>query len=259
MNKTLKYISLGICGALLAVCIVCSFIAGKSHRHSLVCERLVVEVLDSLENRFVTGSDIKMVLDRTYGQYIGLPADSLDLVKIEDIVGRRSAVHDSEAYFTKDGTLHIEITQRKPVVRFQKKDGGFYADADGYIFPLQSAFASHVQIIDGHIPLAANSGYKGEVTEPYEKQWLERIMKLVNFLEVESEWRDKIVQIHVSENSELILVPREGKEKFIFGQPDRLEEKFERIRKYYTAVVPEKGSGKYRTVDVRFNGQIICR
>ena len=84
-------------------------------------------------------------------------------------------------------------------------------------------------------------------------------MNLVNFLETKGEWRDKIVQIHVTESSDLILIPRIGNERFIFGQPDALEEKFERIRKYYTAIVPEKGSDKYRTVDIRYNGQIICR
>lgn len=259
MSKTLRHISLSICGAVMAACLIISYIAGRSQRNALTCERLKVTVLDSLENRFVSDKDIRTILDKTYGQYIGIPADSIDLVAIEDIVRRRSAVLESQAYITKDGTLHIDITQRKPIVRFQKNDGGFYADAQGYIFPLQSSFASHVQIIDGHVPLAANSGYKGELTDPAQKEWLEKIMNLVNFLEGRSEWRDMFVQIHVSENSELVLIPRQGKEKFLFGQPDRLEDKFEKIRKYYTAVVPEKGSEKYKVVDVRFKGQIICR
>ena len=55
------------------------------------------------------------------------------------------------------------------------------------------------------------------------------------------------------------MIPRTGKERFIFGQPDRFDEKFDRMKKYYTAVVPEKGSDKYKEVDLRFKGQIICR
>ena len=68
-----------------------------------------------------------------------------------------------------------------------------------------------------------------------------------------------IVQIHVTESSDLILIPREGNERFLFGQPDNFKAKFERMKKYYTAVVPEKGADKYRQVDVRYKGQIICR
>lgn len=259
MNKTLKYILLGLCGAVLAACIVCAYMAGHTFRKSCRCERLQVRVLDSLENHFVSESDIKTVLDKTFGQYIGIAADSLDLVRIEEVVNRKSAVFDSEAYLTNDGTLHIDITQRRPVVRFQKSDGGFYADADGYIFPLQSSFSSHVQIIDGHIPLAANSGYKGEISNPEEKEWFEKIMTLVNYMEERSEWKDKIVQIHVRADRNLILIPRIGRERFVFGHPDEVEEKFERMKKYYTAVVPEKGSDKYKEVDLRYRGQIICR
>ena len=259
MNKPLKYILLSICGGIIACCIVCSYIAGSKLRRSCTCNRIEVTVLDSLHNQFVTAADIKTVLDKTYGTYIGVKTDSLDLVKIEEIVDRRSAVLKSEVYVTLDGTLHIDITQRRPVARFQKKDGGFYADNEGYIFPLQSTFASHVQIIDGHIPLAANSGYKGEITDPVEKEWIEKVMRLVNFINSSSEWRNVIVQTHVLQNSDLILIPREGKEKFIFGQPEDIEEKFERMKKYYTAIVPEKGSDRYKVVDLRFKGQIVCR
>ena len=259
MNKPLKYTLLSICGGILALCIVCSYISGNRLRRDCVCKRLEVKVLDSLQYQFVTAADIRKVLDKTYGEYIGVKADSLDLVKIEDIVDRRSAVLKSEAYMTIDGTLHIDITQRKPAARFQKEDGGFYADHDGYIFPLQNSFASHVQIIDGHIPLAANSGYKGDITDPAEKAWLEKIMGLVNYIDGNSEWKNMIVQIHVTESSDLILIPREGNERFLFGQPDNFKAKFERMKKYYTAVVPEKGADKYRQVDVRYKGQIICR
>ena len=259
MNKPLKYILLSICGGIIAFCIVCSYLAGLKLRSECTCKKIEINVLDSLHNQFVSTADIKTLLDKAYGPYIGVKTDSLDLVKIEDIVDRRSAVLKSQVYVTVDGTLHIDITQRRPVVRFQKKDGGFYADKDGYIFPLQSSFSSYVQIIDGHIPLAANSGYKGELTDPAEKEWLNKIMSLVNYIEGQDEWRNLVVQIHVTESGNLILIPREGNERFIFGQPDMFEEKFNRLKKYYTAVIPEKGSGKYREVDLRYKGQIICR
>ena len=84
-------------------------------------------------------------------------------------------------------------------------------------------------------------------------------MNVVNYMEGSKVWRGKIVQIHVQENGELILVPREGNEKFLFGQPLSLEEKFGKMEKYYTTIVPEKGSDRYRTVDVRFADQIVCK
>ena len=259
MNKTLRYILLATGAAVLAVCICCSFMAGRQLRSTYSCQGVEITIKDSLENSFVSAADVKTYLDREYGICNGIPLDSLDLIRIESIVDGRSAVKKSQAYVTRDGILHIDVTQRKPVVRFQKAGGGFYADKEGYIFPLQKSYASHVQVIDGNIPLAANSGYKGELQNDREKKWFKDMMELINFMEDSRTWKDKIVQIHVDGNSNLILIPREGNEHINFGQPDNIEDKFAKLEKYYTTVIPAHGSGKYTRVDLRYRGQIVCR
>ena len=259
MKKILKYVLIGICGAMLAALLAVSFLAGKEARKGLVCKGLEIAIIDSLENSFVTKADIRKYLDREYGRYMGESLDSIDLVKIEKIIDGRSAVKKSQAFVTKDSILRIEVTQRKPVVRFQKKDGGFYADTEGYIFPLQASYASHVQIIDGDIPLAANSGYKGAIENAREREWFKDVMNVVNFIEGSKVWKDKIVQISVSEGGELSMVPRKGQEIFIFGQPDNIKEKFRKMEMYYKNIVPEKGASHYSIVTLKYDGHIVCK
>ena len=259
MKKPLKYILVSIAALILGGCLVAAYVAGMQSRRSMVCKGIRIEVLDSAENSFVTVADVRTFLDRYYGRIIGEHLDSIDLVKVEKAVDSRSAVLKSEAYVTRDSVLNVKVTQRRPVVRFQKKDGGFYADAEGYIFPLQSSYASHVQIIDGNIPLAANSGYKGEMGSQEEKEWFGKVMNVVNYMEGSRTWSDKIVQISVDAKGDLILIPREGSERFIFGQPDSPEEKFGKMEKYYTTIVPEKGGNRYTSVDLRFRDQIVCK
>ena len=116
-----------------------------------------------------------------------------------------------------------------------------------------------MQVIDGDIPLKANSGYKGEITDEKERAWLEKVIDLVNYMENSRTWKDKIVQITVCDGGELIMVPREGKERFHFGQPDEIQEKFRKMEKYYTAVVPAKGEKEYSVVNLEYDGQIVCR
>ena len=259
MKKAVKHILYTVLAAVLIGCMAAAYIAGKQSRRPLVCKGIRIEILDSTENSFVTVSDVRKFLDKGYGKVIGQHIDSIDLVKVENVIDSRSAVLKSEAFVTRDSMLNITVTQRRPVVRFQKKDGGFYADAEGYIFPLQNTYASHVQIIDGEIPLAANSGYKGDLEKEEEKLWFKRIMDVVNYMESSKIWKGKIVQIHIQSNGELILVPREGKERFLFGQPDSLKEKFGKMEKYYTTIIPVKGSDRYKIVDVRFDKQIVCK
>lgn len=259
MSKTVRHIINGVSGALLAACLVLAYMSGVSCRAPLKCTGLNVVIADSSMNRFVSKADVKKFLDKEYGEYVGMLLDSIDLVKVEKIIDGRSAVNKSEAYTTRDGMLNVKVTQRTPVVRFQKSDGGFYADAEGFLFPLQSSYASRVQVIDGDIPLKANSGYKGEITDEKERAWLGKVIDLVNYMENSRTWKDKIVQITVCDGGELIMVPREGTERFHFGQPDEIQEKFRKMEKYYTAVVPAKGEKEYSVVNLEYDGQIVCR
>ncbi len=259
MSKTVRNIIRIISAVVLAVCLGAAYLGGVSCRGPLECRGLNVIIKDSTVNSFVSKADVKKYLDKEYGNYIGMKLDSIDLARVEDIIDGRSAVNKSQAYTTRDGMLNISITQRTPVVRFQKADGGFYADAEGFLFPLQSSYSSRVQVVDGDIPLKANSGYKGEIEDEKEKEWLHKVLNVINFMESSKTWKDKIVQITVSDGGELTLVPRKGNEKFHFGQPDRIEEKFSKIEMYYSHILPEKGSDAYTSVNVEYENQIVCR
>ena len=259
MKKTLKYILLGICGALIIACIVCAFIAGHESRKEILCKRINIIVADSLENRFINPDKIKKDIRKEYGNVVGMPLDSIDLSKVEEIVDGKTAVFKSQAYTTKDSTLNIEIKQRKPVVRFQKGRTGFYADKEGYIFPLQTSFTSHVLIIDGNIPINMNCVQTGQIDDSEGKDWFHKTIALVNYIESDTEWKKAIVQININKNNDIVMVPRDGQEKFIFGQPDDIEHKFEKLRKYYTAIVPKAGKDTYKVIDLRFKGQIVCK
>ncbi len=259
MSKTVRIIIISIAATLLAGGISAAYIAGISCRKPVRCTGLNVVIADSSANRFVSKDDVKKYLDKEYPGYIGRQIDSIDLARIEDIIDGRSAVHKSQAYTTRDGLLNIVVTQRTPIVRFQKEDGGFYADAEGFLFPLQNSYSSRVQIVDGDIPLKANSGYKGELADEKEKKWLHDVLEVINYMEKSKVWKDKIVQITVGDGGELTLVPRKGNERFHFGQPVQIEEKFEKMEMYYSHILPEKGSGAYTSVNVEFEGQIVCK
>ena len=231
---------------LLTAALVASYMLGASHRKPITCKGLSICIPDSAANQFIRPDEVRKILDSEYSGYIGLPIDEIDLTKIESILDGKSAIYKSEAYATKDSMLNVTITQRKPIVRFQKGSKGFYADETGYLFPLQSTYASHVQIVDGAIPLN-------------NEEWLERMIRLVRHIDDSKVWKDKIVQITVEEDGNLTLVPRDGKEKFIFGHPTDIESKFKKMELYYKAIKPSKTDKDYRWVDIRFDGQIVFR
>lgn len=223
-------------------------------RRSRTCQGVKVEVTDSLLRRFVAKEDVTAWM-KDYGVYVGLPLDSVNLARIERIMDGKSAVRSSQAYLTDDGYIHIRLTQREPVVRFQDGSNGYYADQSGFIFPLQTRFAVRVPIVDGNIPLKVERGFKGDLSSD---PWLMKVLAMAQWMKG-TVWEENISQMHVNTKGELTLYPREGRERFLFGQPDRIEEKFRLMTRYYESIVPSSLSGGYGVVDLRYRGQIVCR
>lgn len=253
VRKAISIVSLAALATLFLL-----IMGGNTKKRSLLtCDGIRVFFADSL--RFVTEEDVKGYLDAKYGAYIGQRLDSIKLHRVESILDAQSAILKSEAYTTDDGKLNIVITQREPAVRFQKEGTGFYADERGFIFPLQEKYTSNVPVIDGNIPVSISEGFKGVSGSGEEQEWMNGAIALVNYIEKDRIWKDNIVQIHVDEKGDLILIPREGNERFIFGSPFEISQKFERISKYYEYILPEKGEGYYRTVNVKFDRQIVCK
>lgn len=244
---------------LIAVAAGFALIAQMSARDRAVktCDGIRVIYADAL--RFVSEDDVKGCLDQGYGAYIGQRLDSIQLYKVEKLLNSQSAVSDCQAYTTDDGKLNIRLTQREPAVRFQHGDFGFYADSEGYLFPLQENYTSRVPVIDGEIPLQSSPGYRGAPQTESERVWLRGVMDLMNYMNGHKLWNDNIVQMHVDESGDLILIPREGWERFIFGSPYDVVKKFARMEKYYKYIRPEYEEGYYRTVNVKYDKQIVCK
>ena len=122
-----------VLGAII-LCLAVSMGVSGAVRDRMTCTGTEITVLDSAECGFVSEQDVLEYLSEGYGQTAGVPIGNLDLKKMETMLDSRSAILKSEAYCTRDGILHIDITQRKPFMRFQKDGAGFYADEEGYIF-----------------------------------------------------------------------------------------------------------------------------
>lgn len=245
-------------GLVLALCAVW-LLSGRSWaraRRATTCQGVKASVADSSVRRFVSERDVVAWMDE-YQTYIGAPLDSINLLEMENFMDSKGVVRKSQVWLEDDGFIHVEITQREPVIRFQKGKLGFYADRSGYLFPLQNRFTARVPIVDGSLPIHYEAGYKGFPDNETEKAWILSVLTLTDYMSGR-EWMDLIGQITVDARGNLLLLPREGRERFLFGSPTGAEAKFQRIRKYYDTILPSHGEG-YTSVDVRYDGQIICR
>ena len=244
--------------ACAAVWVVSSGMSAKALRQR-TCQgkgSLDVTITDSLERQFIGKADVASWLEKEYRAYAGLPLDSVNLDQIEKLVCAHSVVRECQAWLTDDGILHVALSQRQPVVRFDDGTNGYYADATGFVFPLQSRGTVDVPVVDGRIPMKIPRGFKGTPQNEAEKAWLDKMIGVVNHIRG-TVWEGNIVKMTVSANGNLVLTPRQGNEQFIFGEPVHVKEKMSLMKAYYESVVPVQPD--YRTVDLRYRGQLVCR
>ncbi|EKD31744.1 MAG: hypothetical protein ACD_77C00260G0001, partial [uncultured bacterium] len=52
--------------------------------------------------------------------------------------------------------------------------------------------------------------------------------------------------------------PRVGQQEIMFGRPDDVEVKFEKLLSFYKNIIPNEGWEKYKVVDLQYNNQIVC-
>ncbi|MCR4860312.1 MAG: hypothetical protein K5910_06585 [Bacteroidales bacterium] len=254
------YVRYSIAGALIVLfCVLTLFLraSARQERQQVVCNEVQVGFTDSL--RFVSEEDIRGYLDERYGPCIGQRLDSIALSRIEDLLSKRSAIERCEAWVTDDGILHVDVTQRAPLLRFQDGEKGFYVDERGYIFPLHESFTATVTTVEGAIPFSVPAGYKGEAPTEEGREWIAGVIAMDRFISASRTWKRDIRHIQVRSNGDVLLTLDGRPEQFLIGQPQDIPDKLVRIGRYLTLIAPNKPEGYYKTVNVKYNQQIICR
>ncbi len=257
MKAVVRNIISGVLAAALCTGLVLLARLTHEERKSIACTGMEVHFTDSLH--FVSKQDILGFINTRYGVYLGKRLDSLDLPGMERMLETKGAVLRSEAWTTDNGLLHISISQRAPVMMFRNGEKGFYIDRDAYIFPLHKSFTADVFTVYGDIPVNIPDGYKGEAPTEAERAWLKGMLSMNGLLEGSRKWKNLADSVSVHPNGDIVMRTSRGEEEFNLGGTDRLKEKFGEIEKYYDYIVPSKGEGYYKSINIKYRRQIICR
>jgi len=121
-------------------------------RNEQVCTALKISITDSARSRFITVNDIYQLVENRNHKIVGLLFDSINIPKIEQRLSEQAPVRKVKIYKTIDGTLHINVTQRTPVVRIINRFGeSYYLDDMGDLLKHSNSYCAHVLVANGFI------------------------------------------------------------------------------------------------------------
>lgn len=215
-------------------------------------EELQVEVVDEDGNYFTDDLEvIDLMTEKSAEFIIGVKLGELEPKTLERRVEANPFVRDAQVYRDLKGNLQVKVEQSKPVARlFTNRGKDRYIDMDGRVLPVNAKHTARVPLLETEF----NFGWDHMYVSSYSKQVFEFLL----YLEKDKFWNAQIAHILLKKNGEIELMPQVTKQTILFGKPERLDEKFQKLMTFYKEILPKKGWNTYEKVNVKFENQIIC-
>ncbi|SEB16242.1 cell division protein FtsQ [Pedobacter hartonius] len=227
-----------------------SFIEVK--KHTVHCTN--IKILIPGADNFIEREEIDAILKQSEGQLIGRSLEGINLNAIEQKIKANPYIALSTVYADMDGVIHIEISQRQPLLRIINAGGqDYYIDRNGLKMPVSPNFTANVLVANGHIL----EHFSGKV-DTLITRMAEDLYKTALFLKKDTLWDAQIEQIFVNDKDDIELVPRVGDQRIILGTADSLETKMTNLLAFYKKAMPQMGWDTYRTINVKYSNQIVC-
>jgi cell division protein FtsQ len=184
-------------------------------------------------------------------QGIGKP---ILLGKIEAMLERNPFIHKANISQALSGTITVEIEQSEPIARVLGLFGGdHYITKGGRVIPVSPLYTTRVLLLEG-------PGARRLLQAlPAKDSAALCLFDLVSRIRQDAFWHAQAAQLYVHTDGSVRLFPQVGQQVFELGQPGNLEAKFKRMEAFYKHILPHKGWGRYRTVNVQYQNQIICQ
>ena len=118
MNRYLRYALLALLWGAVAAYILYAGSTAQRLRAARTVGKVEIEVVDSSSMGYlVSGRMVRGWIAHSGIKTKGTAVDKVPLTQIEEMIARNGFVERVDAYVTYDGVLHVDISQRRPLVR----------------------------------------------------------------------------------------------------------------------------------------------
>lgn len=149
-RKALEIFLVVLTWAAMAAYVVCSYLLVERHKENQKVERVDVVVKGgSMPGLLITPERVRDMLLEQNIATIGTKITQVDTDAIESMICSHGFVDDVDIYTSYSGTLHINISQRMPVMRLLTKGYDVYVTSDGFVFGSPTSAALYVPVVSG--------------------------------------------------------------------------------------------------------------
>ncbi len=250
-SPKVKYLTWILVGLLLAGL----FHMGQNYKKNKLTRSVVIH-LDKMDDYpHINKEVILREMKSSFGiAFDGIPIENLDLVGIEEVINQYDFVKKADVYLDAHDQLNVKVTTRNALVRVYDRIGEhYYIDVEGMKIKSNGDYHARTVVVTGTVgPYAKNE--EGQL-----QNGLQRIFELAWDIK-EDEFANRLVeQIQVQDNGEIILIPKLGDDRILFGMVENVENKLKKIKHFYKGGLRYEGWKKSHDIDLRYRGQVTYR
>lgn len=205
-------------------------------------------------NDLITVDEIKKKVLALYKlDLVGVEIDHLDLQTLEETLRKEPFIVEADAYIDSKEVLHVDISQRTPVLRVMGLDGSnYYLDLEGVHLPLSRHFTARVPVISGRV-----SEFKPEFLK--NKNSLRTAYNIVKAARTDEFLNAWLEGIYVHSDDELWLTGNVGDFKVIFGDDQQLDEKIKKMKGFFKHGLKITGWKNIESINLKYEKQVITK
>ena len=191
-------------------------------------------------NLFITKDSIKSAVIEIITTK-NIHKSSVHLKALEFELNKIELVKKSDVFIDVNGTMIIDIEQRKPIARFI--DNKSYLDEDGLVMPKSKYYSARVPVIKGY----ANT-----------QDQLDLIYKLTNYIKDDKFLSQSATEILIDSNSNFSIKLRDYRFKILIGRLNNLDLKIKNFKAFYINASANQILNKYSVINLQFDNQVVC-
>ena len=196
--------------------------------------------IDNSNNLFITKDSIKSAVIEIITTK-NIHKSSVHLKALEFELNKIELVKKSVVFIDVNGTMVIDIEQRKPIARFI--DNKFYLDEDGFVMPKSKYYSARVPVIKGYAKT---------------QDQLDLIYKLSNYIRDDKFLSQSATEILIDSNSNFSIKLRDYRFKILIGQLNNLDLKIKNFKAFYINASANQILNKYSVINLQFDNQVVC-
>ncbi len=202
-----------------------------------------ISVADSLNTRFVTQAEVSHECDDIMQWITTRRHKDVDLNMLESKLRASDRIEHVNVALLNNGTLAIDVVPMLPVARVFDESGSYYINAEGKRISADPRYHVDVPVVVGRF------------CDRYPPA---RLLPLLSHIAANPVLDALVSTVKQEADGNILIIPTIRGHVINFGDTSLVDNKFDRLRRFYRKVMPVRGWETYDTLAVKWRGQIVA-